>query len=210
MITDEQGMQPLDALSQPKHADPQQQQQQPAELSPNPGLARPSNEIPRNEKFTLPRNAEEHGMESKIPNRDRKTELATQTERAAGRRKMQPGPGEAPPGDDPQRDRRNDTPAYTAEGNPTPKTLSEAVLQTKRASERRQRAHRGQRRGAAPLATRGAARVGGVFLRRRWRRAANAVWGGEARGGVGRKGGEVGGNNGAERKDARRRGGFEF
>ena len=136
MITDEQGMQPLDALSQPTHADPQQQQQQPAELSPNPGLARPSNEIPRNEKFTLPRNAEEHGMESKIPNRDRKTELATQTERAAGRRKMQPGPGEAPPGDDPQRDRRNDTPAYSAEGNPTPKTLSEAVLQTKRASER--------------------------------------------------------------------------
>ena len=125
-------MQPLGTLRQPTHAD---RQLQPAERSPNPCLARPSNGIPPNEKFTLPRNAEEHEGESKIPNGDRKRELATQTERAAGRRKMQPGPGEAPPGDDPQRDRRNDTPAYTAEGNPTPKTLAEAVLQTKRASD---------------------------------------------------------------------------
>jgi len=127
-----------------------------------------------------------------------------------GAAKCSPVPGKHLPATIPGAIGETTHPPTRRKGTPRPKpSRKQYCKRSERASER-QRAHRGQRRGAAPLATRGAARVGGVFLRRRWRRAANAVWGGEARGGVGRKGGEVGGNNGAERKDARRRGGFEF
>lgn len=122
---------------------------------------------------------------------------------------MQPGPGEAPPGDDPQRDRRNDTPTYTTEGNPAPKTLSEAVYckRSERASDDNVLTE-GSEEEQLPWRREGQrtseARFCGGGARRTQRR------GGEARGIVGRKGGGVGGNNGAERKDARRRGGFEF
>jgi hypothetical protein len=100
-------------------------------------------------------------------------------------------------------------PPTPRKGTPTPKTLSEAVYckRSERAcddnvltegSEEEQLPWRreGQRTSEA--------RFCGGGARRTQRR------GGEARGIVGRKGGGVGGNNGAERKDARRRGGFEF
>jgi hypothetical protein len=130
-----------------------------------------------------------------------------------GAAKCSPVPGKLLPATIPSAIGETTHPPTPRKGTPRPKSLAEAVLQTKRASvdnvltessEEEQLPWRreGQRSSEACFCGGGA---------RRKQRVGEAKREAERDGGrVGRKGGGVGGNNGAERKDARRRGGFEF